>query len=102
MNQDPIRHRLLTNTELSSITPFPADFHSNSRDQHQNSTNPRLRAILEAQMASATGIPENVNGVRGARGASEEEPLLGRRGDASQLEGENLIKNLWKGECFAV
>lgn len=42
-------------------------------------------------MASATGIPENLNG------ASEQEPLLGSRGDASQIEGESLWVNLWLG-----
>jgi hypothetical protein len=46
-------------------------------------------------MASATGIPENVNA---ARGASEQEPLLGRRGDASQMEGQTIWLNLWLGE----
>ncbi|KAF2274637.1 uncharacterized protein EI97DRAFT_421749 [Westerdykella ornata] len=45
-------------------------------------------------MASATGIPENVYA---ARGVSEEEPLLGRRGDASQTEGGNILLNLWIG-----
>lgn len=45
-------------------------------------------------MASATGIPENVYA---ARGVSEEEPLLGRRGDASQPEGDNIFLNLWIG-----
>lgn len=46
-------------------------------------------------MASATGVPENVNT---ARGASEEEPLLGRRGDASQMDGQPLYWNLWLGK----
>ena len=45
-------------------------------------------------MASATGIPPNV---AAARGQSEEEPLLGRRGDASQPEGQPLYHNLWIG-----
>ncbi|KAJ4375023.1 hypothetical protein N0V83_002102 [Neocucurbitaria cava] len=45
-------------------------------------------------MASATGIPSNA---AAARGQSEEEPLLGRRGDASQAEGEPLYHNLWIG-----
>lgn len=40
-------------------------------------------------MASATGIPRTV--------IAEEEPLLGLRGDASQIEGEPLYKNLWLG-----
>lgn len=46
-------------------------------------------------MASATGIPERINGVRGA---GEDEPLLGHRGDASQMEGQSLAFNLWIGE----
>jgi hypothetical protein len=46
-------------------------------------------------MASSTGIPENINGTRGL---SEEEPLLGQRGDASQQEGLPLYYNLWIGE----
>lgn len=50
-------------------------------------------------MASATGIPEHING---ARGASEQEPLLGQRGDASQTEGQPLWVNLWLGMCFAL
>ncbi|PSN64299.1 hypothetical protein BS50DRAFT_528440 [Corynespora cassiicola Philippines] len=45
-------------------------------------------------MASATGIPGNINA---ARGAGEDEPLLGRRGDASQMEGQPLYLNLWLG-----
>ncbi|KAI2486475.1 hypothetical protein Ptr902_00608 [Pyrenophora tritici-repentis] len=45
-------------------------------------------------MASATGIPPNATA---ARGQSEEEPLLGRRGDASQVEGQPLYHNLWIG-----
>ncbi|KAL1595193.1 hypothetical protein SLS60_009881 [Paraconiothyrium brasiliense] len=45
-------------------------------------------------MASATGVPENINA---ARGAGEDEPLLGRRGDAAQLEGDSIWKNLWLG-----
>lgn len=47
-------------------------------------------------MASATGIPPNV---AAARGQSEEEPLLGRRGDASQPHGQPLYHNLWIGTC---
>lgn len=46
-------------------------------------------------MASATGMAPNV---AAARGQSEEEPLLGRRGDASQTEGQPLYQNLWIGE----
>jgi len=45
-------------------------------------------------MASATRIPPNV---AAARGQSEEEPLLGRRGDASQPHGQPLYHNLWIG-----
>jgi len=45
-------------------------------------------------MASATGIPARVNG---AREASEDEPLLGQRGDASQVEGQSIWINLWLG-----
>jgi len=46
-------------------------------------------------MASATGVPGNR--VAAGRGQSEEEPLLGGRGDASQVEGERLVGNLWIG-----
>jgi hypothetical protein len=46
-------------------------------------------------MASATGIPPNAAAVRGQ---SEEEPLLGQRGDASQIEGQPLYYNLWIGK----
>jgi hypothetical protein len=46
-------------------------------------------------MASATGIPEDVNA---ATGTSEQEPLLGRRGDVSQIEGQSLWLNLWIGK----
>jgi hypothetical protein len=45
-------------------------------------------------MASATGIPSTS---AAARGQSEEEPLLGRRGDASQPQGQPLYHNLWIG-----
>ncbi|KAF1945676.1 hypothetical protein EJ02DRAFT_451386 [Clathrospora elynae] len=45
-------------------------------------------------MASATGIPPNA---AAAHGQSEEEPLLGRRGDASQMHGQPLYYNLWIG-----
>jgi hypothetical protein len=41
-------------------------------------------------MASATGIPEDTSAYQG-RG--EEEPLLGRAGDASQQEGKPLYHN---------
>jgi hypothetical protein len=49
-------------------------------------------------MASATGIPPNAVA---ARGQSEEEPLLGTRGDASQMEGQPLYYNLWIGTYIA-
>jgi len=45
-------------------------------------------------MASATGIPENVPGVE----ADENEPLLGRVGDASQQDGKALWHNLVIGK----
>ncbi|KAF2822763.1 hypothetical protein CC86DRAFT_299797 [Ophiobolus disseminans] len=45
-------------------------------------------------MASTTGIPSNA---AATRGQSEEEPLLGRRGDASQTDGQALYWNLWIG-----
>ncbi|KAF1931896.1 uncharacterized protein M421DRAFT_417634 [Didymella exigua CBS 183.55] len=45
-------------------------------------------------MASATGIPQSASA---ARGQSEEEPLLGQRGDASQTDGQPLYHNLWIG-----
>ncbi|KAF1973416.1 hypothetical protein BU23DRAFT_554404 [Bimuria novae-zelandiae CBS 107.79] len=45
-------------------------------------------------MASATGIPESVNG---RLLAGEDEPLLGRRGDAAQGDGDSILKNLWLG-----
>jgi hypothetical protein len=44
-------------------------------------------------MASATGIPD-VNALRG----TEQEPLLGQPGDASQMEGKTIWLNLWIGE----
>jgi hypothetical protein len=58
---------------------------------HREQTNRTARLL---SMASATGIPPNV---AAARGQSEEEPLLGRRGDASQMEGQSLVHNLWIG-----
>jgi hypothetical protein len=48
-------------------------------------------------MASATGIPAHING---GRDASEDEPLLGQRGDASQMDGQPLYMNLWLGMGF--
>ncbi|KAF2115562.1 hypothetical protein BDV96DRAFT_493381 [Lophiotrema nucula] len=44
-------------------------------------------------MASATGIPD----VNNLRGTGEDEPLLGRRGDASQQDGTSLLWNLYLG-----
>lgn len=53
-------------------------------------------------MASATGMPSYAEVVRGdAQGQSEEEPLLGRRGDASQADGQPLYHNLWIGVYHA-
>lgn len=46
-------------------------------------------------MASATGIPENVNSTFGH---GEDEPLLGRAGDASLEEGQPLYYNFWIGQ----
>ena len=46
-------------------------------------------------MASATGIPENLHTAE----YGEDEPLLGRPGDASQLEGSPLYYNLIIGWC---
>ncbi|KAF2203066.1 hypothetical protein GQ43DRAFT_439194 [Delitschia confertaspora ATCC 74209] len=43
-------------------------------------------------MASATGIPERADRIH-----NEEEPLLGRAGDASQEEGKPFLLNLWIG-----
>ncbi|KAI9648723.1 hypothetical protein NHQ30_003363 [Ciborinia camelliae] len=54
-------------------------------------------------MASATGIPENSRVVTGElqdpqeAGYGEDEPLLGRAGDASQQEGRPLLWNLALG-----
>jgi hypothetical protein len=60
-------------------------------DYHRDQTARTARLL---SMASATGIPATA-----ARGQSEEEPLLGGRGDASQVEGESLRYNLWIGMC---
>lgn len=50
-------------------------------------------------MASATGIPE-VRSVDAANhGRGEEEPLLGRAGDASQQEDQGLQFNFVIGKC---
>lgn len=48
-------------------------------------------------MASATGIPQT-NGYEADRG--EDEPLLGRAGDASQHEGSPLYYNLIIGKTY--
>lgn len=47
-------------------------------------------------MASATGIPEQHPGSI-SNGHGEQEPLLGRPGDASQKEGKSLAWNLILG-----
>jgi hypothetical protein len=47
-------------------------------------------------MASATGIPDVAVDTR-EPGVGEEEPLLGRPGDASQPEGKALYWNLLIG-----
>ena len=46
-------------------------------------------------MASATGIPERHHDIHGR---SEEEPLLGGPGDASQEDGQPLWWNLGLGK----
>ncbi|KAH6673072.1 eukaryotic cytochrome b561-domain-containing protein [Halenospora varia] len=46
-------------------------------------------------MASATGIPDSISNLDERYG--EEEPLLGRAGDASQQEGKSLYYNLFIG-----
>jgi hypothetical protein len=53
-------------------------------------------------MASATGIPGNVPATneRSREGYAEDEPLLGRRGDASQEEGKPLYHNLYLGNPY--
>ena len=48
-------------------------------------------------MASATGIPANIPETNGHSHDGEDEPLLGRRGDASQEEGKALYHNLYLG-----
>lgn len=52
-------------------------------------------------MASATGIPDgipNTSPHRDEEGRGEDEPLLGRRGDASQPEGRALYHNSYSGK----
>ncbi|KAL5120791.1 hypothetical protein ACEQ8H_001272 [Pleosporales sp. CAS-2024a] len=58
-------------------------------DYHRAQTHRTARLL---SMASATGIPAT-----NARAHSEEEPLLGQRGDASQTDGQGLLYNLWIG-----
>jgi hypothetical protein len=54
-------------------------------------------------MASATGIPEVLNPQEPQEeGLGEDEPLLGRVGDASQQEGRPLYYNLIIGNAFNV
>ena len=49
-------------------------------------------------MASATGIPQE-NPIAAGRG--EDEPLLGRAGDASQQDGKGIQFNFFIGTLFA-
>lgn len=49
-------------------------------------------------MASATGIPETHSGDAANQGRGEQEPLLGRAGDASQQEDQGLQFNFVIGE----
>jgi hypothetical protein len=50
-------------------------------------------------MASATGIPANIPGRdQRVEGLGEDEPLLGRIGDASQHEGRPIYYNLVIGK----
>lgn len=54
-------------------------------------------------MASAPGIPDNIHEtVDETAGRGEDEPLLGRVGDASQPEGRPLYSNLTLGELLAI
>lgn len=49
-------------------------------------------------MASATGVPSRMPPDEEiARNEQEAEPLLGRPGDASQVQGMSLLKNLVLG-----
>ena len=48
-------------------------------------------------MASATGIPEENPAIQGN---GEDEPLLGRAGDASQQDGNGIGYNFVLGEGF--
>ncbi len=50
-------------------------------------------------MASATGIPERD---AANSGLGDDEPLLGRVGDASQQEGKGIQFNLVIGECLTL
>lgn len=52
-------------------------------------------------MASAAGIPDGISNIapdRDEEGRGEDEPLLGRRGDASQPEGKALYHNAYSGK----
>ena len=51
---------------------------------------------LNKKMASATGIPEEPP----REGRGEDEPLLGRAGDASQQEGKGIQFNFFIGKSF--
>lgn len=48
-------------------------------------------------MASATGIPESS---LESQGRGEDEPLLGRAGDASQQDGKGIQFNFVLGKLF--
>ena len=50
--------------------------------------------MSSAKMSSATGIPQENPA---ARGLGEQEPLLGRAGDASQQEGKPIQYNFVLG-----
>lgn len=55
-------------------------------------------------MASATGIPDGIPDTaphRDEEGRGEDEPLLGRRGDASQPEGKALYHNAYSGKIYS-
>ena len=51
-------------------------------------------------MASATGIPDLAVDREDVEGVGEDEPLLGRAGDASQQEGRPLYYNLLIGQLL--
>jgi hypothetical protein len=94
INSDTPVINTLPNTATYIYRPVPATSSMPDDDlqsYHQAQTQRTARLL---SMASATGIPSNATV---ARGQSEEEPLLGRRGDASQSEGQPLYWNLWIG-----